>query len=136
MVMKTRLLGVAAAMWVGAASAIGAASGAPDYYVFFDWGKNEISRDAATTLDGAVAKYRERGGSIQLTGYTDRSGPANANLLISGKRARLVRDYLIGKGVPASAVTADGRGEADPVIATADGVREIQNRRVEIKFTQ
>ena len=53
----------------------------------------------------------------------------------SRTRATLVRDYLAGKGVPAAAMTVRAYGETAPIIATEDGVREVQNRRVEIRST-
>jgi len=41
---------------------------------------------------------------------------------------------LIQKGVPAAAIQTVGRGQTNPLVPTADGVREPQNRRVEITF--
>jgi len=45
-----------------------------------------------------------------------------------------VRDYLSRQGVPGNAISATGRGEADPRVPTPDGVREQENRRVEIRL--
>ena len=45
----------------------------------------------------------------------------------------MVRDYLVGKGVPVAALVVHGEGENGPIIPTEDGVREVQNRRVEIR---
>ncbi len=101
-------------------------------YVFFDWGKVEVTRDGAATLDALAASYRP-GQSISLTGYSDRSGPASSNRRTSAVRAEAVRDYLEGKGVPRRAMTAVGVGERDLLVPTEDGVREVQNRRVEIR---
>jgi outer membrane protein OmpA-like peptidoglycan-associated protein len=42
------------------------------------------------------------------------------------------RDQLVRDGVPAQAITVVGRGESKPLAPTGDGVREAQNRRVEI----
>ena len=43
-----------------------------------------------------------------------------------------VKDALVREGVPATAIAVIGRGEAGLLVKTADGVREPQNRRVEI----
>ena len=44
------------------------------------------------------------------------------------------RDYLVAHGVPASAMVLEAYGEQRPIVGTDDGVREVQNRRVEIRF--
>lgn len=45
---------------------------------------------------------------------------------------RSIRSYLIGKGIPASIISTSSAGASAPPVETADGVREQQNRRVEI----
>jgi outer membrane protein OmpA-like peptidoglycan-associated protein len=69
-----------------------------------------------------------------LAGYTDRSGSAQYNLGLAARRNESVRTYLTGKGVPAARITSEAFGEANPRVPTADGVRELQNRRVEITY--
>ena len=101
--------------------------------VFFDWGKSEVSRDSQGTLDKVAEDYRASPAPLVITGHSDRSGPAGVNLRSSRQRAQIVADYLAEKGVSRAAITVEGRGEADPIIATEDGVREVQNRRVEIR---
>jgi outer membrane protein OmpA-like peptidoglycan-associated protein len=53
-------------------------------------------------------------------------------MALSLRRANAVKDSLVREGVPASAITVIGRGESNPLVPTGDGVREPQNRRVEI----
>ena len=103
--------------------------------IFFGWGGPEIDRDAAATLDEIAANFATApGATLIIDGHSDRSGPAGANRRTSRLRAEAVRAYLVAKGIPASAMTTAGHGEEQPIIATADGVREPQNRRVEIRF--
>jgi outer membrane protein OmpA-like peptidoglycan-associated protein len=45
-----------------------------------------------------------------------------------------VKSYLAGKGVPDASIVTEAFGESRPLVDTADGVREPQNRRVEITF--
>jgi outer membrane protein OmpA-like peptidoglycan-associated protein len=45
-----------------------------------------------------------------------------------------VRAYLVEHGVPGTAMTIQVYGEQRPIVPTEDGVREVQNRRVEIRF--
>jgi outer membrane protein OmpA-like peptidoglycan-associated protein len=110
-----------------------AASAEAPTIVFFDWGESEISRDSAATLDAFAAAYGANPGQLTVIGHSDRSGPAGVNRISSTTRAKTVADYLAGKGIPRSAMTVGGRGEEAPIIATEDGVREVQNRRVEIR---
>jgi outer membrane protein OmpA-like peptidoglycan-associated protein len=120
-------------------AAAGAAAQAPVSgvtYVFFDWGKTELTRDAMAELDKVAADYAASPRPLTLDGHSDRSGPAAINLRGSRTRAELVRDYLAGKGVPATAMTVRAYGESTPIIVTEDGVREVQNRRVEVRSSR
>ena len=101
--------------------------------VFFDWGKAEVTRDSEATLDKVAEDYRANPAPLSVTGHSDRSGPAGTNRRSSKQRAQIVANYLASKGVPKSAMTVEGSGEESPIIATEDGVREVQNRRVEIR---
>ena len=103
--------------------------------IFFGWGGPEIDRDAAATLDEIVGNFaKEPGATLRIDGHSDRSGPAGANRRTSRQRAEAVRTYLAARGIPVGVMTTAGHGEEQPIIATADGVREPQNRRVEIRF--
>lgn len=127
-----RILLPVMALVAASASAQTAAPGVR--YVFFDWGKSELTRDAQAELDGVAADYAKSPRHLVLGAHSDRSGPSAANLASSKHRGLIVRDYLIGKGVPDSAITVNAYGETMPLIPTEDGVREVQNRRVEVRF--
>ena len=126
------LLGLMIAGSAGAQSTAPPNSGPT--YVYFDWGKGELSSDATAMLDGVTAHYLAAPGPMLIDGHSDRSGPAGPNVASSRKRAEIVRDYLVAHGIPASAMRVRAYGEAAPIIPTEDGVREVQNRRVEIRF--
>ena len=102
--------------------------------IFFDWGKSELSGDAKASLDKVAQRYRQGPRPMTIDGHSDRSGASASNLVSSRYRAAIARDYLVGVGVPAAAVTIRAYGETWPIITTADGVREVQNRRVEIRW--
>ena len=102
--------------------------------IFFDWGKSELSGDAKASLDKVAGLYRQTPRWMTIDGHSDRSGASTSNLASSRRRAGIARDYLAERGVPASAMTVRAYGESWPIIATADGVREVQNRRVEIRW--
>lgn len=130
--MKIRL---AILMALTAASATAQWGDAGPALVFFDWGKGELSNDAKASLDKVAELYAATPRPMTVDGHSDKSGSSAANLAGSRRRAGVVRDYLVAKGVPASAMTVRAYGESWPIIATADGVREVQNRRVEIRWS-
>ena len=105
----------------------------PSFMVFFDWDRSNLSAQALNTIKQAAAAFKSKGNArITATGHTDTSGPEAYNMALSLRRANAVKDALVRDGVPATAITVVGRGEAGLLVQTADGVREPQNRRVEI----
>ena len=105
------------------------------FIVFFDWDGRSIARDDGDILAEVIAAYRANPNyRMKLVGHSDQSGPAGHNRVLARGRAVVVRDYLKGEGIPESAMVVSSAGEDRPLIATADGVREAQNRRVEIEF--
>jgi outer membrane protein OmpA-like peptidoglycan-associated protein len=101
--------------------------------VFFDWDRSNLSAQALNTIKQAANAFKTKGNArITATGHTDKSGPENYNMALSLRRANAVKDALVREGVPATAIAVIGRGESQPLVPTADGVREPQNRRVEI----
>ncbi|HLG45614.1 MAG TPA: OmpA family protein [Reyranella sp.] len=106
---------------------------APSFMVFFDWDRSNLSQQALNTIQQAADQYKTKGNArITATGHTDKSGPESYNMALSLRRANAVKDALVRDGVPAPAITVIGKGETQPLVQTADGVREPQNRRVEI----
>ena len=106
---------------------------APSYLVFFDWDKSTLSAQAMATISEAAAAYKASGSArITDVGNTDTSGSPGYNVALSLRRAEEVKKALIQNGVPAAAIDTAGRGETNLLVATSDGVREAQNRRVEL----
>jgi len=105
------------------------------YIVFFDWDKSNITPEAAGILDAAITEYADCGqASIMLAGHADRSGSDKYNVALSQRRNASVQKYLVEKSIPAGVITSEAFGESAPKVPTADGVRELQNRRVEITY--
>ena len=108
---------------------------ARDYLVFFDFDRANIRPDAAEVLRRVVSSYRQlNANQVQLVGHADRSGPNAYNQRLSERRAAAVKTFLTRQGVPSRNISAIGRGETDPRVPTPDGVREQENRRVEIRL--
>jgi OmpA-OmpF porin, OOP family len=105
------------------------------YLVFFDWDKYNITPEGMQILEAAAAHYRAGGAvQIQVTGYTDLTGSPGYNQRLSERRAGAVAAVLERLGVPRNEMIVAGRGMNDPRVPTPLGVREPQNRRVEIVF--
>ncbi len=104
------------------------------FIVFFDWDRNDITSGANDVLDAVaqevIARKDLRG--IVIVGHTDTSGPTRYNDKLSVRRADAVRKGLIARGVDASLLRTEARGENDLLVKTADNVREPANRRAQI----
>jgi len=107
---------------------------ARNYLVFFDFDKADLKSDAQAIVTQAAQAFPKSQGvtRIQATGHADRAGSDAYNLKLSQRRAQAVKNELVKQGVPANVITVIAKGEREPLVPTADGVREPQNRRVEI----
>ena len=103
------------------------------YLVFFDWDRADLTtRAKAIVAEAASASTHVTTTRIEVNGYTDLSGTAAYNQRLSVRRAESVEAELVKDGVPQSEIAIHGYGESNPLVPTAKGVREPQNRRVEI----
>jgi outer membrane protein OmpA-like peptidoglycan-associated protein len=103
------------------------------FLVFFDWDKDTITPAGMEIIRQAADAFKAGASvQIQVTGYTDRSGSPGYNQRLSERRANNVANAMTSLGVPRNQMAVSGRGENDNRVPTAAGVREPQNRRVEI----
>jgi hypothetical protein len=103
------------------------------YLVFFDWDRADLTDRARQIIsEAAEASRHVQYTRIEVNGYTDRSGTPQYNIRLSIRRANNVAAELVRDGVPRGAIDIHGFGETHPLVPTAPGVREPQNRRVEI----
>ena len=105
------------------------------YLVFFAWDQADLTPVTQAVLDQVAADYaRGEPTRVMVAGHADRSGSEAYNQDLSEQRARNVARALTARGVPQRALDVQWFGESEPRIPTQDGVREPQNRRVEIVF--
>jgi outer membrane protein OmpA-like peptidoglycan-associated protein len=101
--------------------------------VFFDWDSDAVPADARQTIqfvsqNAAPCGWR----NFTVVGHADKSGSDDYNLGLSRRRADAVAQLMTSMGIGQGQITTDAKGESQPRVPTADGVREPQNRRVEI----
>ena len=114
-------------------AAVPAQAPARSYLVFFDWDKANLTDRARQIIkEAADNSTHVQYTRIEVNGYTDTSGTPQYNMGLSIRRANAVKAELIKDGVPANAITTQGFGETHLLVPTGPGVREPQNRRVEI----
>ncbi len=106
------------------------------FVVYFDFDRSAISAATAGELSRAAASARRTGAVlVRVVGHADRAGSEEHNRALSRDRARAVASALRAVGLPDVGVAVLARGEDEPVVRTADGVRDARNRRVEIELT-
>ena len=116
-----------------AAQAVPTPAPSRSYLVFFDWDKATLTDRARQIIHEAADNSRRvQYTSIMVNGYTDTSGTAQYNMGLSIRRARAVEGELVRDGVPENVIAIRGYGETHLLVPTGNGVREPQNRRVEI----
>ena len=72
--------------------------------------------------------------TIEVIGHTDNVGSPTANQALSGKRASMVKEFLVGKGIDGGRIKAMGFGMAQPLTGNDTAAGKARNRRVEILF--
>ncbi len=107
------------------------------YLVFFDFDKYNLSPDAVSIIKKAKEEALQTQGAVNftITGHTDLAGSDAYNMKLSSSRANSVKQELVKLGVESSGVATFAKGEKEPLVATPDGVKEPQNRRVEIIYS-
>ncbi len=101
---------------------------------------NDAGQAELATIVQQIKTAQPQQAAINIAGYTDRIGSDAYNLKLSKERAASVGDFLVSQGIPASIITAEGFGKADPLVSCdnvkprAELIKCLQpNRRVIIR---
>jgi outer membrane protein OmpA-like peptidoglycan-associated protein len=105
------------------------------YMVFFDFNKSDLTPQAVEIVDTAAknagpAKVTQ----LTVTGHTDTVGSDAYNMRLSKRRAESVAAELEKQGIASSEIEIVAKGKRDLLVPTKDGVKEPQNRRVQIVY--
>jgi len=107
------------------------------YLIFFDWDSSTVSSQAVNTIRQAIKAYQSQGATlIAIRGFTDTSGRTLERLERARRQVSALRDVFIREGIPEGsvAILAQDPRMAPLLVKTDLGVREPQNRRVEIEL--
>jgi len=104
--------------------------------ILFDIGSNKIQSESFAYLD-SVAFFLAKIPTItaEISGFTDNTDNAAANLQLSESRAKAVRDYLTRViNIAPTRIKAVGYGQTGPIASNSTETGRTLNRRVELKF--
>ena len=105
--------------------------------LYFASGSSTLPADAEPLVAAVIqAVGLRRVVAVDVVGHTDRAGGRTANERLAAARAIVVRDLLLARGLEASLLRVESRGEREPVVPTGDGVAEPLNRRVEVRVRE
>ncbi len=105
------------------------------YLVFFDFNKSDLTGQAVSIVDTAAQNAGPAHVTrLEVTGHTDTVGSDAYNMRLSRRRAESVAARLEKDGIPSSEIEIVAKGKRDLLVPTADGVKEPQNRRVQIVY--
>ncbi|WP_295048122.1 OmpA family protein [Sulfurimonas sp.] len=102
----------------------------------FETNSDKILQDSyAKVVEFATFLKQNPTYDAEIIGHTDSVGRAEANMLLSQKRANAAKSALISEGIDESRLTSKGRGELEPVISNRTKEGRAANRRIEVKLS-
>ena len=96
--------------------------------VLFDFNKAELKDSGKARLDQLAAEIKDADvDEIVAVGHADRIASEEYNQKLSEARAQAVKDYLAQQGAKSNVITAEGKGESQPV--TGDDCKKFGAER-------
>lgn len=105
--------------------------------VYFDYSSASVSGSTKETLNGNAEFLKSNASvKVQVEGHCDERGSVQFNLALGEKRAKSVKDYLVGQGVAANRITIISLGKEKPVSFGHDEESWSKNRRANFVVTE
>jgi outer membrane protein OmpA-like peptidoglycan-associated protein/Tfp pilus assembly protein PilF len=103
--------------------------------ILFNTASYDLLPQSFMVLDQFVAFLKDNPGiRIEIQGHTDNEGVASKNQILSENRARVVKEYLEGKGIEAGRLTSQGYGQNQPKVPNTSAENKAKNRRTDFKI--
>lgn len=105
------------------------------YFIYFnsyEENLNQIETIRLEKLCDSLSTLKIK--SISITGHTDNTNDEESNMILSEKRAKSIREFLIGKKFNESIISISAMGESNPIESNATEKGKAMNRRVELKL--
>ena len=96
---------------------------------------SRISPTSFPLIDRLADIARNCNARVRISGHTDSTGEADANIRLSTIRAQRVRKQMLARGVSSEQVTAVGYGETRPIANNSTLAGREKNRRIEFRVT-
>jgi outer membrane protein OmpA-like peptidoglycan-associated protein len=97
--------------------------------IYFGFDKSNLRHKSVEELDKLVKIMKENPGlKIELGGHTDRRGPDSYNMVLSNKRAKIAKQYLIDHGISSDRIIAKGYGETNPEVSGPE-INDLKTKR-------
>lgn len=104
--------------------------------VYFDFNSAGLSNDTKDALNNNATFLKSNASvKVQVEGHADERGGVQFNLALGEKRAKGVREYLIGQGVEAARISTISLGKEKPVSFGHDEESWSKNRRANFVVT-
>ena len=103
--------------------------------ITFKWNSADIRKRSFQTLNAAVQVLKEYPSlRLRIRGHADDTGTEQYNKELSGRRAEVVKQYLVGKGIDSGRLETEGVGTAEPIAVGRSARARSRNRRIEFKL--
>lgn len=99
--------------------------------IMFDFNSENLDSGSQLFLDEVASILeKKKNFNIELVGHSCNLGPENVNRELSLKRAVIVKEYLVNRGVDKDRFTVIGMGESEPLADNSTQEGREHNRRV------
>lgn len=105
-------------------------------FIYFPYNSDKKDTDPAidSYLTDLAANLIQSGKNLVITGHTDNKGAEDTNYELGLMRAKSVKEILVSKGVDGNKITAQSKGETDPIESNETDEGRRKNRRTELSI--
>jgi len=105
--------------------------------IYFPYGSTSKLNNSRVEsyLNDVAERVKASGERVILTGHTDNDSSTQYNLGLGQRRADVVKNYLISKGVSTSKISATSKGESQPIASNDTAAGMAKNRRTELQIS-